>query len=289
MRLALMEAGSRRFVAVEHEGSPVDVTGLVAGVDAALEEPEPLVTLAMQYDLLAHLAARLDEPAAGRPVELGAGVRYLPPVRRPGKMVCLGRNYAAHAAESGLYLPAEPLFFCKASSAVIGHGDAIRIPSWAGRVDPEAEMALIIGRPGRYIKPEEAFDHVLGYTCCNDVSAREMQAADVERGDPWFRSKSIDTFAPLGPYLVTPDELPDPHRLTIRCIVSGEVRQDSNTSYLVHKIPAIVAAVSRFMTLETGDVIATGTPAGMAPIKPGDTVEVHVEGVCRLANPVVSE
>ncbi len=198
----------------------------------------------------------------------------------------MGRNYAAHAAELANAVPEEPLYFTKATSSLIAHGEEILIPEGLDRVDPEGELVVAIGHAARRVAADRTFDHVAGYTIINDVSARDIQWSDVARSRPWFRSKAIDTFGPLGPYLVTADEIPDPHALRLTLAVNGEVRQATNTGDMVYKIPEIIAAVSNLMTLEAGDLIATGTPSGVAPITPGDVVRVTIEGIGTLENPV---
>lgn len=212
-----------------------------------------------------------------------------PPVR-PAKVICLGLNYADHIAESGLASPQRPLLFGKLSSTVVGHGQPIVRPAHVSQLDFEAELAVVIGRPGRHIREEDAFDYVGGYTCFNDASDRESQLGDGQ----WFRGKNMDTFGPLGPWIVTPDEVPDPHALDISCHVNGELRQSSNTRQLVFKIPKIIAFCSASFTLEPGDVIATGTPGGVGLatqtwLAPGDVVEVTIDRIGTLRNEVVAE
>jgi 2-keto-4-pentenoate hydratase/2-oxohepta-3-ene-1,7-dioic acid hydratase in catechol pathway len=210
-----------------------------------------------------------------------------PPITRPGKIICLGLNYADHAAESGQPMPDRPMLFSKASSCVIGTGAPVETPDGDVHLDYEAELAVVIGRPARRVGAEEALDFVGGYACFNDVSERNAQMGDGQ----WFRGKSADTFGPFGPWVVTPDEIPDPHALSIRCTVNDEVRQDSSTSQMVFKVPEIVSFCSHAFTLEPGDVIATGTPPGVALgsgvwLQPGDTMTVEIEGLGSLTNTV---
>jgi 2-keto-4-pentenoate hydratase/2-oxohepta-3-ene-1,7-dioic acid hydratase in catechol pathway len=205
-------------------------------------------------------------------------VRLLPPIK-PGKIIGIGLNYAAHAAESGKPLPAEPLMFLKPASALIGAGEAIVLPHRDHRTDHEAELAVVIGRRVRNLAPSDWRDAVLGYTCANDVSDRVLQKRDGQ----FTRGKGFDTFCPLGPVLETEF---DPTDVAIRCRVNGELRQDSRTRDLIFDIPTLVAFVSRVMTLEPYDVILTGTPEGVGPLAPGDLVEVEIEGIGTLANPV---
>lgn len=207
-----------------------------------------------------------------------ADAALLPPIR-PGKIVCIGRNYTAHAAEHNAPVPQEPMIFLKAPSALLAPGAAIEIPAGIGRVDHEVELAVVVGKRARNVRREDALDYVFGYTCANDVSARDLQNKDGQ----WGRAKGFDTFCPLGPWIVT--EL-DPADLGIRAWVNGELKQDSRTSYMVFNVPTLIAFISPVMTLEPGDVILTGTPAGVSGLTPGDTVRVEVEGIGTLENPV---
>lgn len=199
----------------------------------------------------------------------------------PTKVVCVGRNYVEHAAERDAEVPDEPVIFLKPATAVIGPGQSIVIPPEAETVHHEAELAIVVGTVSRRVAAEDAGNHILGYTVANDVSARNLQAKDGQ----WTRAKGFDTFCPLGPALET--EL-DPVGLSITCRVNGEVRQDGNTEDMVFGVAEIFEFVSRVMTLLPGDVILTGTPAGVGPIEPGDFVEVAIERIGSLSNPVVA-
>jgi 5-oxopent-3-ene-1,2,5-tricarboxylate decarboxylase/2-hydroxyhepta-2,4-diene-1,7-dioate isomerase len=207
-----------------------------------------------------------------------------PPIRKPSKIIALGLNYASHAAESGREAPEEPVIFCKASTAVIGPEGKIVINPEIGRVDPEVELAVIIGKRAKNVSQNEAADFIAGYTILNDISARDMQSADFELRNPWFRSKSIDTFCPIGPCIVLPDEISPLDELDLELKVNGETRQKSNTKQLIFKIPELIEYISGMMTLEPGDIISTGTPEGIAPIQPGDVVEATVEKIGTLTN-----
>jgi 2-keto-4-pentenoate hydratase/2-oxohepta-3-ene-1,7-dioic acid hydratase in catechol pathway len=199
----------------------------------------------------------------------------------PSKIVCVGLNYKDHAAEQRKPLPAEPLLFIKPSTSVIGPGEAIEVPAWAGRVDHEAELGVVIGRRARGVKMGQAADHILGLVAVNDVTARELQNKDGQ----FTRSKGFDTFAPIGPAIAVGLEGRD---LAVRAYVNGDLRQDSRTRELIFTIPELVEFISSVMTLLPGDIISTGTPSGIGPIRPGDQVTVHVEGVGALTNPVVA-
>ncbi len=200
----------------------------------------------------------------------------------PSKIIALGLNYRDHARELGLPLPEEPLIFMKPPSAVIGPEEHILLPPESERVDYEAELAVVIGRKARRVKPEEAYEYILGYTCFNDVTARDLQQKDGQ----WTRAKSFDTFAPFGPWIET--EL-DPSDLRVRSYLNGELKQDSSTRELVFSVPEIVSFVSNIMTLLPGDLIATGTPPGIGPLTAGDVIEVEIEGIGRLKNYVSPE
>jgi acylpyruvate hydrolase len=215
--------------------------------------------------------------------------RLRAPLLRPGKIVCVGRNYAEHARERGAETPTQPIFFLKSANTICGPGDPIILPPNSQQVDYEAELAVVIGKGGRGIAEEHAAEHIAGYMILNDVSARDMQSQDKQ----WFRGKSCDTFAPCGPWIVTRDEIPDPHSLGISLTLNGETMQDANTGDMIFKIPFLVSYLSQSMTWEPGDILSTGTPAGVGGsrtppvfLKPSDTVSITVEQVGTLANPV---
>lgn len=208
-----------------------------------------------------------------------AEIRLLPPVR-PSKIVAVGLNYKEHILELGHSIPENPIIFIKPSTSVIGPGEPILLPSSSQRVDYEAELAVVIKRRAYRIRREDAWSYILGYTCFNDVTARDLQKKDVQ----WTRSKSFDTFAPLGPWI---EENLDPTNCTVRCFVNGALKQEGNTRSLLFPVDELLAFVSEIMTLLPGDVIATGTPQGVGPLKPNEVVEVEVEGVGILKNPVL--
>jgi 2-keto-4-pentenoate hydratase/2-oxohepta-3-ene-1,7-dioic acid hydratase in catechol pathway len=201
----------------------------------------------------------------------------------PSKIVCIGKNYAKHAAEMGGDVPSEPLIFLKPPSALIEEGDNIVMPTWAGRVDYEGEIAVVIGRRASHVAAEDAWDYVEGLVPLNDVTARELQSKDGQ----WTRAKGFDTFCPVGTMVPLSDINLDELGVTTR--VNGEVRQESPVSDMVFDIPTLIAHVTQVMTLEPGDLIATGTPDGIGPLAPGDTVEVEVAGVGKVSNPVVAD
>jgi 2-keto-4-pentenoate hydratase/2-oxohepta-3-ene-1,7-dioic acid hydratase in catechol pathway len=200
-------------------------------------------------------------------------------IETPSKIVCVGLNYRDHAAEQKKPLPREPMIFIKPSTAVIRHGEPIRIPPGVGRVDHEAELGVVVGKRAYRVPKDRALEYVLGVTCVNDVTARELQAKDVQ----YTRAKGFDTFAPIGPVIVTGY---DGRPLTVEGIVNGQVRQSSSTRELIFPIDHLIWFISSVMTLLPGDIIATGTPAGIGPIQAGDTVSIRVESVGELTNPV---
>ncbi len=219
-------------------------------------------------------------------------VKLLAPVPRPPKLICIGLNYLDHAKETGQQVPDVPTVFNKFTNVVIGPGAAIVLPNASKAPDYEAEMAIVIGPAGRNIPADKAMEHVFGYTIVNDVSARDIQSATSQ----WLLGKTCDTFAPMGPWIITADEIADPHALDIWLEIGGVRLQNSNTRELIFKIPRLIEYISSVVTLEPGDVIATGTPGGIGfkrnpqrLLKPGDEVIIHVEGIGELRNPVVAE
>jgi 2,4-diketo-3-deoxy-L-fuconate hydrolase len=215
--------------------------------------------------------------------EVNAGERLGPPLGRPGKIICIGLNYRDHAAESNLPLPEEPIVFFKATSAIVGPNDDLIMPKGSEKTDWEVELAVVIGKRASYVSEEEAPEFVAGYCLHNDYSERHFQ---LERGGQWVKGKSCDTFAPLGPYLVTPDEIEDVHKLRLWLKVNGQTMQDGNSAELIFRIPFLISYLSQFMTLLPGDIISTGTPAGVGLgqkppqyLKEGDVVELGIDGL----------
>ena len=221
-----------------------------------------------------------------------AKVKFLAPVHDPQKIVCVGLNYRDHAAESGSPIPREPILFSKYPTALIGHGEAIVLPAVSQEVDYEAELVIVVGKRGRNLAAASAREYVAGYTVGHDVSARDWQLK--KDGKQWMVGKTFDTFAPVGPVLVTADEVPDPHNLGIRLRLNGQTMQDSSTKQLIFGVGEILAYLSQVFTLEPGDLIFTGTPPGVGMarkpplfLKGGDVVEVEIDGLGLLRNPVV--
>jgi 5-oxopent-3-ene-1,2,5-tricarboxylate decarboxylase/2-hydroxyhepta-2,4-diene-1,7-dioate isomerase len=217
---------------------------------------------------------------------LGKDAILKAPILHPPKIIALGRNYVLHAKEARLPVPKEPIIFEKASSSVTGPYDTVQIPREYGRIDHEAELAVVIGRRASKVSKREAFSYVAGYTIVQDITARDLQNADLAENNPWFRSKSFDTFTPMGPWLVLTDEIKPPINLKIECRVNGKVRQKANTRDLVFNIPTMIEFITRHITLEPGDVISTGTPEGIGAIKGGDTITTRVAGIGEMKNRV---
>jgi len=271
--------GARQGQYVEVEGAdlgrPVSVRDLVAlGVEGQRRA----------WDTLAGGNIRHDPAVA----------TLLAPIPDPPKIICLGLNYRDHAEESGMAIPAEPIVFSKYASSLIGAGAEIVLPEVSTEVDFEAELVVVIGKGGRDIPRDRAMEHVGGYTVGHDVSARDWQLN--KPGKQWMMGKTFDTFAPLGPTLVTPDEVPDPHALGIRLRLNGKTMQESSTSQLIFRIDEFIAYLSRVFTFQPGDLIFTGTPPGVGMarkppvwLQPGDVVEVEIDGLGTLRNPVVRQ
>jgi len=257
------------------EGVPQSMEGLLAGGREALEG-------------LGRFVARAVERGRSAPYFLDEGGLELGPcVPRPGKILCVGLNYRRHAAESGHQVPETPVLFSKFHNAVAAAGEPIPLPPHVQQYDYEAELAAVIGRRARYVGEERALEHVFGYCNGNDLSARELQS----RTSQWLLGKTLDKFMPIGPYLVTADEVDDPQALDVRCWVNGELRQNSNTADMIFPVARLVSYISQYMTLEPGDVILTGTPEGVILgrkekvwLKPGDEVVVEVGNLGRLTN-----
>ena len=236
--------------------------------------------------------SKAEDVLAGGGATFSAGdVQILAPIANPEKLICIGLNYADHAAESGMDIPSEPIVFSKYASTIIGPGDTIKLPPSSNEPDYEVELVVVVGKSGFNISEADAMNHVAGYTVGHDVSARDYQLQ--KPGGQWMLGKTFDTFAPIGPDLVTTDEIGDPHNLPIRCILNGETVQDSNTKQLIFKVPELIAYLSHVFTLNPGDLIFTGTPPGVGMartpqlwLKAGDHVACEIDGIGRLENAV---
>ena len=242
-------------------------------------------------DALDRVERWIYSPPGGERFEAGS-VSLLAPIPRPPKLICIGLNYRDHAAEGKNPIPDVPTIFAKFQTAITGHKHPIVLPKSSTKSDYEAELAVVIGKGGRHIAETDWRKHVFGYTITNDVSARDFQSATSQ----WMIGKTFDTFAPIGPAIVTADEIEDPHNLKISLSLNGEVMQDSNTSNLIFGVPRLISYLSSVFTLESGDIIATGTPAGVGfarkpPrwLRPGDECRIEIQGLGELVNPVVAE
>jgi len=285
MRLVAYQSDRGPRVAGVRDGGYVDLNRADPQVPSGIKE-----LLARGPAGLAGARAALEAGEATAPGDL----KLLPPIPRPEKVICVGVNYADHARESGMEPPAEPVIFSKFPSAVIADGDPIVLPRLSDTVDYEAELVVVIGLGGRHIPKDKAREHVAGYCCGNDVSARDWQLH--KPAGQWLLGKTFDTFAPFGPALVTADEIGDPGNLGIRLRLNGRTMQDSNTDQLIFSVEELIAYVSGVCTLAPGDLIFTGTPPGVGMarkppvlLKPGDTVEVEIDRLGVLRNPVVAQ
>ena len=255
---------------IEVDGVRYDVSDLVHDYDEEFFAANGIETLRQKFSLAS--ASMIDKE-----------VRLGEPVKRPGKLICIGLNYRKHAAESGMAVPTEPVIFFKATSSIVGPNDSIIIPKNSTKTDWEVELAVVISRRANYITEEQSMDYIAGYLLHNDVSEREFQ---MERGGQWVKGKSCDTFAPLGPYLVTKDEVDDPNNLNLWLTLNGKKMQDGNTNDFIFNVQHVIAYLSQFMSLMPGDIISTGTPEGVGfgqrppfYLKPGDVVELGIEGL----------
>jgi acylpyruvate hydrolase len=282
-RAALNHCGDLDELAVADLRVPRDLQEMLRGGDTSLAAARKALTYVME----SHSARNRDDLFHSM-----SDVDFLPPIRRPGKVICVGLNYYSHLAEIGEPAPEYPILFNKANTSLIGHRQSIVLPRVSEQVDYEGELAAVIGRKGKYIPEREALSYVAGYTCANDVSAHDIEF----RTSQWTSGKILDTFCPLGPALVTRDELPDPGSLRLQTIVNGRTTQAACTSDMVFSVPRLISYISSLATLEPGDIILTGTPAGIGCnqqpqvfLRPGDHVSVHIEGIGTLSNPVVPE
>ena len=264
--------GAERPGLLLEDGRRIDASGLGGDYDEAFFGGDGLERLARWF-----------EREGSRAPVVAADVRLGPPMCRPSKIVCVGLNYRDHARESGMAVPAEPVIFFKATSAIVGPNDDVVIPKGSTKTDWEVELAIVIGRKANYVSEADAAHHVAGYVLHNDYSERAFQ---LERGGQWVKGKSCDTFAPLGPFIATPDELKDVHELPMWLTVNGERKQNGNTRDLVFNVPTLVSYISQFMSLLPGDIISTGTPAGVAMghtpprfLHDGDVVALGIDGL----------
>lgn len=278
MKLARYGApGAEKPGIVDADGRLRDLSGQVADINPAL---------------LADMSVLRDVDVESLPL-VADGARLAPCVSGTGKLVCIGLNYSDHAAETGATIPPEPIVFMKATSAIAGANDDIVLPRASVKTDWEVELGVVIGARAKYVSEEDALQHIAGYCAVNDISEREFQ---VERSGQWTKGKSCDTFAPIGPWLVTPDEVPDPQNMRLQLQLNGETMQDGSTATMVYGVKFLIAYLSRFMTLHPGDIITTGTPPGVGMgqkppryLKPGDQVLLRIEGLGQQKKSVVAD
>jgi 2-keto-4-pentenoate hydratase/2-oxohepta-3-ene-1,7-dioic acid hydratase in catechol pathway len=299
MRFATFEYKKKTFPGVLHEdlmiklssflslrrlylSSSKDLLPFIGGAD------EDILRL-LREELASLSSATLSGMVAGGNAFRLKDARLRAPLPRPQAIFCLGFNYRSHAPEFKRPIPEVPVVFMKPSVAVVGPDDDVVLPKVAKRVDYEVELAVVMGKGGRYIPRSEAYRHIFGYTVLNDITARDIELRDFSLSRPWLRSKGFDTFAPLGPFIVTQDEIGDPMDLELELMVNGEIRQRSNTREMIFNVPAIVEYISSFTTFEPGSIIATGTPEKIGQFHDGDVVEIHIEKIGTLRNRAVQE
>ncbi|TWD97805.1 2-keto-4-pentenoate hydratase/2-oxohepta-3-ene-1,7-dioic acid hydratase in catechol pathway [Peribacillus frigoritolerans] len=287
MKIATFSVQSEQHIGLVQDDQIISLTALCpeefpACMKKFIERSSELRTRAEQL-----IEQRINEDAIFKTSD----VKILPPIAKPDKIICVGLNYFDHCKETGMEPPASPVIFSKYSNAITGHNDPIEIPINSTEVDFEAELAFVIGKEAKRVSEEEADDYVFGYTIMNDISARDLQFQDGQ----WSRGKTVDTFAPFGPVIVTKDEVGDPHNLAISLELNGEIMQDSNTSNLIFTVPKIISFLSQSMTLMPGDLIATGTPPGVGMgrnpkiwLKNGDRMNVSIEKIGTLSNHVIA-
>jgi 2-keto-4-pentenoate hydratase/2-oxohepta-3-ene-1,7-dioic acid hydratase in catechol pathway len=295
MRLLTIQSKSGLTLGVKTEKGIVDVAAakksfreesdLPTTLDEVIKGGEAATSMLEKF--VANLLQNWDENVEGLLEE--ASISFGPAVTAPGKIICVGLNYRKHAEESGMALPEIPILFSKFNNALTGHGQAILLPGDGEQFDYEAELAIVIGKQARNIARESALSHVFGYSNANDFSGRDLQF----RTGQWLLGKSYDTWCPVGPYIVTADEITDPNNLNISCVVNGETRQNSTTADMIFPCDFLISYISQYMTLEPGDIILTGTPEGVALgmeskpwVKPGDQIVVEIEGLGALSNTV---
>lgn len=299
MKLFRFEVGDRPRLGVEKNGVLYDAAGLyeregeycpdvVTRADLKSISAAPQSIVVYVREMMKSLPA--DETPDGRTSFNPARAHYLAPIGRPGKVICVGLNYRDHCEEQHIDIPTSPVLFAKATTAVCGHGAMVQKPTTTEKMDYEGELAVVIGRGGKCIPRDRALEHVFGYTIVNDITARDLQKSDGQ----WYRAKSQDGFCPMGPCVVTADEIPDPQNLTITTRVNGEIRQQSNTKHMVFGVADLISIISEGMTLESGDVISTGTPGGVGVylkppqfLKPGDVTEIEIDGLGLLRTRIV--
>jgi 2-keto-4-pentenoate hydratase/2-oxohepta-3-ene-1,7-dioic acid hydratase in catechol pathway len=295
MKVAQFEDAQGYCIGIHHNGRWINYSDAEAAYTSITQKivVEPTTTITrlledgrFEVSEFRRVLAFLTEHRLERQYVVGKDALLRPPVLRPAKIVALGLNYALHAKEGNAAVPKEPIIFMKAGSSVIGPGDMILLPKGLGRMDHEVELAVIFGRRATAVKKKDALKVVAGFTILNDVTARDLQSKDIDNKHPWFRSKSFDTFTPMGPWIITPDEVGTPIHLDLECRVNSKVQQKSNTRSMVFDIPTQIEFITRYISFDPGDVLSTGTPHGIGPIAEGDEVVCRIEQIGELRNPV---
>jgi 2-keto-4-pentenoate hydratase/2-oxohepta-3-ene-1,7-dioic acid hydratase in catechol pathway len=293
MKIATFETEEYKKVGVFVNGNLIDIDLLSEVLSHVLDKEFPaiftLVDAIQEFDSIKKMIAKGKSTFKDLFETLFAvkNPKLSTPIDKYNKIICLGKNYVEHAKETGSKPPEEPIIFGKFADCVIATQNDIEYPKWAKRLDPEVELAIIIEKTASNVPVSKAMDYVFGYTISNDLTERNLQHEDVSRGYPWLRSKNFDNSMPLGPWIVTKDEIKDPHHLDIELSVNDNVRQKGNTKDMIFKIDYLVSYISKYMTLNPGDIISTGTVAGIAPIKKGDKVICKLEKIGELINRII--
>lgn len=295
MKLAQFEDAQGCCIGIEQNGRWINYTDAEAAYTSithkVVVEPTTTILDLLEDGRFDHLEFKavlqfLKQHRLENQYLIGKDVVLKAPIMRPPKIIALGLNYVLHAKEGHFQVPKEPIIFAKAGSSVIGPNETVFLPRGMGRMDHEVELAVVIGRRATEVKKKNAYKYVAGYTIANDVTARDLQRNDLKVQHPWFRSKSFDTFTPVGPWIVTLDEIKHPVHLNLECRVNGKIRQKANTRDLVFDIPTVIEFITKHITLDPGDIISTGTPEGIGPIKHGDTMVCRIKNIGDLVNPV---
>jgi len=275
---------SKTHIGIELEGKSYNFTKLTTGSITSLQSmiEEGLFDVDYINNIIESVKDSLSD------YEIESSVNFDVPISNPQKILCYGVNYVAHAEEGNNPIPDEPILFAKTNNTLLPHNGVITFPKSIGRVDHEIELGVVIGKDGKNIPEEKAMEYVAGYTIINDISARKMQIDDLGKGHPWLRSKSYDTFCPVGPYLIPASEISDPQNIDLTLKINGEVKQQSNTVRMIFKIPKLINFASEIMTLKAGDIICTGTPSGISEIVDGDVVTCELSEIGLLSNSVKS-
>jgi len=294
MRVYSLSRGTEDFLGLEYNGFKINLTKAInlfhlMNSDSCREPVKDIESLIWDNLFNMEYLGSIIEFVSGHGLESDLAVEEEYVVNAPlfpGKIIALGNNYRMHIKEMNNKMPENPVLFGKWPSTVIGHGEAIVKPSWIGMMSYEAELAFVVGRRAKHVHASEAMDYVAGYTCLNDITAREIQRKDRAEQLPWMPSKNFDTFTPLGPCVLLSGVVQEPVEIGVRSRVNGELRQDGNTRDFIFDIPSVIEYITRIMTLEPCDIVTTGTPAGVGALEPGDIVEVSCEGIGTLTNPV---